>query len=165
MFLSLFICQITYFLICSSFRPTVLTQYPFAQKCRPQYRFFNSKCRSNNLIALFPFRNPITSATEYFGGNEITKWICSIWTFPASISICFHSHSCRMIALRDFPYAPFSILNRYFGHPTTWNLHSQTVCANFCKRLICCLLSMLRVTHHILRRLFLFCNHYATRIA
>ena len=116
MFLSLLICQVTYFFICSSSRPTVLTQYPFAQKCRPQYRFFRSKCRSNTFIALFPFRNPITSATEYFGGNDITKCTWSGWTFPASISILRHSHSCRMISRIDFAMSPFRILNRYFGN-------------------------------------------------
>ena len=154
MFLSLFICQVTYFFICSSSSPTVLTQYPFAQKCRPQYRFFRSKCRSNTFIALFPFRNPITSATEYFGGNDITKCTWSDWTFPASISIFRHSHNCRMISRIEFAISPFKILNRYFGHHTTWYLQSHTTCANLLNLLMFCLLVMLRVTNLHLKEAF-----------
>lgn len=70
MSLSFFNCQRTYFRICSSFKPTVLTQYPLAQKCLLQYRCFNSACRSNTLIALFPFKYLTTSdkiQNRYFG--------------------------------------------------------------------------------------------------
>jgi len=38
-------CHFTYSLICFSFRPTVLTQYPRLHKCRPQYRFPNLSYR------------------------------------------------------------------------------------------------------------------------
>lgn len=75
MLLSLFSCHLTYFLICSSSSPTVLTQYTLAQKCRPQYRLFNSKCLSNILIALFPFKKPTTSEIECLGGTERSKGI------------------------------------------------------------------------------------------
>ena len=125
--LSLFNCHLTYFLICSSFRPTVLTQYPRAQKCRPQYRFFNSWCRSNIFIALLPFKNPTASDTEYFGGMDNTKWIWSIWTLPDTISKFFHRHNCRIISRVVLPISPSNILYRYLGHHTKWYLHSYIV--------------------------------------
>ena len=87
MILSFSNCQRTYFLIWSSSRPTVLTQYPLAQKCLPQYRFFNSKCLSNSLIALFPFRKPTTSDIEYLGilgGILIVVLVVSILILIAS---------------------------------------------------------------------------------
>ena len=45
----------------------ILTQYPPAQKCLPQYLRFSSKYASNILIALFPLKKPITSETKYLG--------------------------------------------------------------------------------------------------
>jgi len=167
MSLSFFNCQRTYFLICSSSSPTVLTQYPFAQKCLPQYRFFNPTCLSNILIALLPFKNPTTSETEYFGGNDTTKWTWSCCTLPSRISIFFHSQSCLNISRTDFPISPFNILNLYFGHHTMWNLHSHTACANLLKSFISYLLLIIGSSTYTLRRYFLFGkdNHYPTRIA
>ncbi len=51
-------CSRIYFRSDFSSRPTVLTQYPVAQKCRPTIRrsCISSRCI---LTALFPFRNPI----------------------------------------------------------------------------------------------------------
>lgn len=151
---SFFICHLTYFLICSSSRPTVLTHYPRAQKCLPQYRFFSSVCRSNIFMALFPFRNPTTSDTECFGGIETTKWMWSTCTFPSRILILFHSHNCRIISRTDFPTSPRKIRNRYFGHQTTWYLHSHTAWANLLNSCIKYLLSMSRVTHPHLKEVF-----------
>ncbi len=164
---SLFNCHLTYFLIFSSFRPTVLTQYPFAQKCLPQYRFFKPIFVSNIFMALFPFRKPTTSATEYFGGNDITKWIWSICTLPSNIYTFFHSHNCLIISRTDLATSPFNILNLYFGHHTIWYLHSHTACANLLKSLIEYLLLIFRVTPYILRRYSFYANlnHYPTRIA
>jgi len=158
MVLSFFNCHLTYFLICSSSRPTELTQYPFAQKCLPQYRFFSSLCISNILMALFPFRKPTTSEIEYFGGNESTKWIWSAWTLPSNISTFLYSHNCLMISRTDFPTSPFKILKRYFGHQTIWYLHCQTACANLFKSFIEYLLLMFRVTNLHLNEVFFLCK-------
>ena len=128
MFLSLFNCHFTYCLICSSSSPTVLTQYPFAQKCLPQYRFSILTYLSNIFIALLPFRNPTTSEIEYFGGNDNTRWIWSFCTLPSNISIFFHSHNSLIISRTDLPTSPFKTVKRYFGHHTMWYLHFQTVC-------------------------------------
>ena len=126
-FRSLCNCQRTYCLIWSSSRPIVLTQYPFAQKWRPQYRLFNSWWMSNILIALLPFMKPMASEIEYLGGTDNTRWMWSIWILPSKISIFLHSHSCRMISRSDFPNSPLRIWKRYFGHHTTWYLHEYTV--------------------------------------
>ena len=165
---SLFSCHSTYFLIWSSSSPTVLTQYPFAQKCRPQYRRFSSRCLSNILIALLPFTKPTNSDTEYFGGIDTTRWIWSTWILPASISTFFHSHSCFMISRTDLPTSPLRILKRYLGHQTRWYLHSHTACASLLKSLIEYLPLMFRVTHPHLREVLFFWkhrNHYRTCIA
>jgi len=151
-------CHFTYSLIFSSSRPMVLTQYPFAQKCRPQYRFFSSKCISNIFMALLPFRNPTASDIEYLGGTDNTRWIWSSWTLPSNISICLHSHSCRTISRTDFRTAFVNILNRYFGHHTTWYLHSHTACANLLNSFIEYLLILFRVTARLLRRYSFLCN-------
>ena len=165
---SFFSCHRTYRLISSSFSPTVLTQYPRAQKCLPQYRFFNSVCLSNILIELFPFRYPTTVETEYFGGIHNTKCTWSIWTFPSMISNSLHLHSSRIISRADRPISPFNIWNLYFGHHTKWYLHSHTACANFLKLLIEYLLWISRVTHLKSKEVFYFtssnslslCNPY-----
>lgn len=111
---SLYNCHLTYIFICSSFKPIVLTQYPFAQKCLPQYCFFNSRCILNTLTALLPFKNPTTSEIEYFGGIDKTKCIWSTSTLPANISNCFHSYNCLIISHTILAIFPFKILNRYF---------------------------------------------------
>ena len=63
-------------------------------------------------MALFPFKKPTASDTEYFGGIERIRWMWSICTFPSKISIFLHSHSCRMISLIDFPTLPLSCYQR-----------------------------------------------------
>ena len=126
-------CHLTYLRIFSSSRPTVLTQYPLAQKCRPQYRFLSSRCLSKILMAHFPFKKPIVSYTAYFGGIDRTKCTWSSTTFISRISSFFHSHSWLRISLTEFCTAPFRTLNRYFGHHTTWYLHCQIACANLLK--------------------------------
>ena len=133
MILSLCLCHFTYFLILSSSRPTVLTQYPLDQKCRPQYLLFSSWCISKILIALLPFKKPMVSDTEYFGGIESTKCIWSSCTLPSKISIFFHSHSCLIIVHNDLLMSPLNILNLYLGHQTIWYLHCHTACANLLK--------------------------------
>ena len=165
MLLSFCICVLTYFLIWSSSRPIVLTQYPFAQKWRPQYRFFSSRFISNIFMALFPFRNPTASEIEYFGGTDKTKWIWSTCTLPSNISIFFHSQSCLIMSLTDRPIWPFNILKRYFGHHTIWYLHSHTACDNLLKVFTEYLLLFFRVTTLTLKEVFFLVNHSLTRIA
>lgn len=114
-------------------------------------------------MALFPFRKPTASDTEYFGGISNTKCTWFNWMLPSSISIFFHSHNCRIISRRDLPISPFNIRNRYFGHQTIWYLHSHTACANLLNCFIEYLLWIFRVTTtHFLRRYSLFVNLYAT---
>ena len=156
LFLSMCSCHFTYLRISSSSRPTVLTQYPFAQKCRPQYRRFSSKWWSNTLIALLPLMKPTVSAIENLGGTLSTRWIWSTWTLPSRISTLLHSHNCLMISRTLRPICPVRIRNRYFGHHTTWYLHSQTACANFLNRLIEYLLLIFRVPNPNLKEVFVF---------
>ena len=151
-------CHLTYFLISSSLRPTVLTQYPFAQKCLPQYRFLSLRCLSNILIAHLPFKKPTTSDTANFGGIDSITCMWSSWIFISRISSLFHSQSCCMISLTDFSTAPLRILNRYLGHHTIWYLHCQIACANLLKLLIEYLLLMVRVTILHLEEVFVLCK-------
>jgi len=109
-------------------------------------------------MALFPFRNPTTSDTEYFGGIDNTKWIWSVCTLPSNISTFFHSHSCLNISRTERPISPFIILNRYFGHQIKWYLHSHTACANLLKLLNEYLLLISRVTRPNLKEVFSFCQ-------
>ena len=101
---------------------------------------------SNIFMALFPFKNPTVSDIEYFGGIDSTRWIWSSCTFPYIISIPLHSVSCFIISRTDLPISPFSILNRYLGHHTTWYLHCHTACANFLNCFIEYLLQIFRVS-------------------
>jgi hypothetical protein len=110
------------------------------------------------LIALFPFMKPTASESEYFGGTERTKWIWSTWMLPSRISIFFHSHSCRIMSRMERPISPRKILNRYFGHQTTWYLHSHTACDNLLNRFTEYLLFTLRVPYPYLKGGIFFCN-------
>jgi hypothetical protein len=92
------------------------------------------------------------------GGTDNTRWIWSSCTLPSNISICLHSHSCRIISRTDFRTDFVSILNRYFGHHTRWYLHSHTACANLLKSCIEYLLILFRVTARHLRRYSLLCK-------
>src|SRR5438034_5346805 len=56
-----------YLRTCSNSKPTVDTAYPRAQKCSP-VKFRSLPHKRAIAMALFPFRNPITKATGYFGG-------------------------------------------------------------------------------------------------
>src|SRR5215470_8140504 len=73
-----------YLRTCSSSKPTVDTAYPRAQKCSPVK--FRSLPHSRAIeMALFPFRNPITEATGYFGG--IAMHILSATVKPVRVSL------------------------------------------------------------------------------
>jgi len=146
MILSLCNWHFKYFLIYSSSKPTVLTQYPFTQKWLSQYHLFSSKLISNIFMALLPFTKPTNSETEYFGGIDSARWIWSICATPTSISTRFHSRDCLIISRTDLPTSPFNILNRYLGHYTIWHLHSHAACANLLKSFIKYVLLMFRFT-------------------
>ena len=119
----------------SSSNPTVLTQYPLAQKCSPDTRPFFSTVRWIN-TALFPFKNPITNAILYFGGTLRHIWIWSGIRCPSNNSTPLWRHSSRNISptrSRNFPY---SLLVRYLGTNTTWYLQSHLTCDKLCQSCI-----------------------------
>ena len=151
-------CHFTYFIIIFSSRHKVLTHYPLAQKCLPQYRFLSSRCLSKTLIAHLPFKKPTISDTGNFGGIDMTKCMWSFWIFISRISSFFHSQSCFMISFTDFSIAPLRILNRYLGHHTIWYVHCQIACANLLKSLIEYLLLMFRATALHLNEVFFLCK-------
>ena len=166
MFLSFLRCHFTYFRIFSSLRPIVLTQYPFAQKCRPQYHFFRSKCLSNIFMAHFPFRNPITSDTEYLGGMERIRWTWSSCTFISKISSFFQPQSWVINSFTDSCTEPFRILNRYFGQKAMWYLHCHIACADLLNSLMTnTSLFVFRVTTRNNKGVFIFGHHYVTCVA
>src|SRR5258707_8240707 len=75
---------------CSNSKPTVDTAYPRAQKCSP-VKFRSLPHKRAIAMALFPFRNPITEATGYFGG--IAMHMCT-WSGSRCPSMIWHSF-CR----------------------------------------------------------------------
>ncbi len=70
---------------------------------------------------------PITWATEYFGGIEISMctWSGIRWPSTTWLSFCFAS------VLNTSPNrrrsSPYSVFFRYFGMNTTWYLQSHTL--------------------------------------
>jgi len=110
-----------------SSNPTVLTQYPLAQKCNP-VAFLLPSMKRWILTALFPFKNPIEWATLYFGG--IFRHMCT-WSgikCPSNNSILRCRHKSRKMSptrLRNFPYSFFF---RYFGTNTIWYLQFHLTC-------------------------------------
>jgi len=110
----------------SSSNPTVLTQYPRAQKCIP-VTFLYPALRWI-LTALFPFMNPKTNATLYLGGIFKHIWTWSGIRCPSRTSISF----CRARSLKISPTSrftfPYNTLFRYFGTMTTWYLQSHRTC-------------------------------------
>ena len=116
----------------STSRPTVLTQYPRDQKCKPVTRllFIISLWMRT---ALFPLRNPIIKDILNQGGTLRHIWIWSgIWC-PSINCIFFCQQRSRMISptsLRIFPYNTFL---RYLGTMTTWYQHSHRTCDKLCQ--------------------------------
>ena len=111
----------------SSSRPTVLTQYPRAQKCRPVTRLFSSTFRWIR-TALFPFRKPITKAMLNFGGTlkHMCTWSGIKCPSMSSTPRCLHKSFMISPTFRfNFPY---NFRCRYFGTITTWYLQSQRTC-------------------------------------
>ena len=119
-----------YLLMVSSSKPTVLTQYPQNQKCRPDTRFWSNTVRRINTTPL-RFRKPITMAMLYFGGTLKHMWIWSIIKCPSISSTPRCRHNSRIISptrLRNFPYSFFW---RYLGTNTIWYLKSHLTCDKF----------------------------------
>src|SRR5215470_11926011 len=71
-------------------------------------------------IELFPFRYPITSATEYFGGIEISMCTWSDIRCPSSIWHSLRRASSRNTLPNCRRTYPNSSFLRYFGVNTTW---------------------------------------------
>ena len=112
----------------ASFLPTVETQFPRAPKCCPtKFRLPQASPRAM-WIALLPLMNPLTDATEYFGGTD--KRMCT-WSGIKCPSSTVHSF-CSASDLNTVPGSlrngANNALRRYFGMNTTWYLHSQVVC-------------------------------------
>jgi hypothetical protein len=128
-------CSRMYLRTAFSSRPTVLTQYPVAQKCNPDIRrsWSNSRCI---LTALFPLRNPTANATLYFGGMLKHKCTWSSIACPSSKSIFFCSHSSRKIRPTFLRRSPNITFLRYFGIQITWYLHSHRTCDKLSKSFI-----------------------------
>src|SRR2546425_12817221 len=78
-----------YLRTCSNSKPTVDTAYPRAQKCSP-VKFRSLPHKRAIAMALFPFRNPITEATGYFGG--IAMHMCT-WSGSRCPSLIHFRHN------------------------------------------------------------------------
>ena len=70
---------------------------PVAQKFRFPNLYFKFACRSNIIIALFPFRYPINCDTLYLGGMLTSRCTWSGIICPSIISTPFHRHKSFMI--------------------------------------------------------------------
>ena len=103
-------------------KPTVLTQYPRAQKWNPVKFLGRPKYSRWSRIADLPFRNPIVFATLYFGGILRHRWTWSDSACPYTNSTPEWLHSSRRIFPTPFLKLPNIALFRYFGLNTTWYL-------------------------------------------
>src|SRR5512135_2543547 len=117
----------------ASSNPTVLTQYPRAQKLRPN----NVPLVCNNSrwirIALLPFRYPIVIAMLYRGGTLSSMWMWSGLALPSTSSIAFWRHNSRRMCPMPRRILPDNTLRRYFGRITTWYLQSHLTWAWLCQ--------------------------------
>ena len=117
-----------YSFISSSSLPHVDTKYPRAQNFSPVKFFLQLPKFLATHIALFPFINPTTWATAYFGGIDRSKCTWSGIRCPSStlLSFCWaKSLSTSHKYLRKSPYNTFL---RYLGIQTMWYLQSHLVC-------------------------------------
>jgi len=124
----------------SSSKPTVLTQYPRAQKCRPVTRALPKICLWIR-TALLPFMNPIANATLYFGGMLKHIWIWSGIKCPSNISIPRWRHKSRITSPTRLRNCPYNFLFRYFGIMTIWYLHyvhQKIMCSQRANALLFC---------------------------
>jgi len=116
-----------YFRIASSSSPTVLTQYPRAQKCIPVTRRWPKILRWIK-TALLPFKNPITKAMLNFGGTLKHIWMWSGIRCPSNNSTPLCRHKSRKILPTRHRNLPYNLFLRYFGTITTWYLQSHLTC-------------------------------------
>ena len=107
-----------YFTAVTVLIPTVLTQYPVAQKLLFPNLYFKFACRSNIIMALFPLRYPVICDTLYLGGMLTSKWMWSGIMCPSMISIPFHLHKAFMIPCISFRSSLYIIFLLYFGVKT-----------------------------------------------
>ena len=93
-----------------------LLQHPYhtAQKCRPQYFFFNSGNSSCILLDERPFSIFTISLTLNFGGYSMCMWTCSLLTNPFNILTSNASHICFIKSLHRFWTSPSNTWYRYF---------------------------------------------------
>src|SRR4029434_11252685 len=61
----------------ASSKPTVLTQYPLAQKCSPVKLRLHPRYSRCMRMAAFPFNRPTAFATLYLGGMRRRRCTCS----------------------------------------------------------------------------------------
>jgi len=111
----------------SSSKPTVLTQYPLAQKCRPVTRFWRNIFRWIS-TALLPFKNPISNAMLYLGGTLRHMWMWSGIKCPSINSTPRCRHKSRNISPTRTRNLPYSFFCRNLGTNTTWYLQSHRKC-------------------------------------
>ena len=111
----------------ASSNPTVLTQYPRAQKCIPVTRRWPSTCLCIR-TALLPFKNPITNAMLNLGGTRrhICTWSDCRWPSSRSTPRC--RHRSRIISPTRRRTFPYSVRRLNFGTNTTWYLQSHRTC-------------------------------------
>src|SRR5437660_11251144 len=87
-----------YLRTCSNSKPTVDTAYPRAQKCSP-VKFRSLPHKRAIAMALFPFRNPITKATGYFGGIAMHIVPCPAIRWPRRIWCPFGAAKPKVVGL------------------------------------------------------------------
>lgn len=119
----------------ASSNPTVLTQYPRDQKCKPVTRLFLNIWRWIR-TALLPFKKPMAKAMLNFGGTLKHMWMWSGIRCPSIISIPRWRHKSLRISPTRLRILPYNTRLRYLGTMITWYLHSHRTCDKFCQSCI-----------------------------
>ena len=144
-------CSRLYFFMVASFSPTLLTEYPSAQKCLfPNLRYV-SKIRLGFGFHTWSFASEIRHLIGILRGRiclqwrciarEIRRWICPQWR---SIVTHIQLHDCRIctytlyfrfpcfskIIFADFPFKyPIKLETQYFGGIlNSWCTWSGIIC-------------------------------------
>ena len=121
-------CSRYSFTISSVIFPVLQHPKPIAQKCRPQYRLFNSGYSCCNFQELRPFNFLTISLIDCEGRYSICMWTWSFDTTPFYIRMSSASQIWISIGLhRDF-ISPCSTLYLYFVDQTICTLSQETVC-------------------------------------
>jgi len=117
-----------YSLVSSSSLPHVDTKYPRAQNFSPVKFFLRLPKFLATYIALFPFMNPTTWATAYFGGIDISICTWSGMRCPSHtlLSLCWAKP--LKTSPKFFRSSPYNTFLRYLGIQTMWYLQSHFVC-------------------------------------